>query len=144
MIIAVDTNVLLDVFTADPVHGERSRRALADARRRGALIVCDIVLAELSAAFREGTRATEALGAAGASYRPTSEAAARRAGEAWRAYRSAGGPRSRLTADFLIGAHALSEAKVLLTRDRGFFRAYFAELEVLDPSDNVGGSSLAN
>jgi predicted nucleic acid-binding protein len=55
-------------------------------------------------------------------------------GQAWRAYRQAGGTRERVVADFLIGAHALARADRLLTRDRGFCRSYFAELAIIDPT----------
>jgi predicted nucleic acid-binding protein len=67
-------------------------------------------------------------------YRPSSTESAALAGTAWRRYRDAGGPRSRLVADFLIGAHARTHADRLLTRDRGFYRRYFADLAVIDPT----------
>jgi hypothetical protein len=44
------------------------------------------------------------------------------------------GPRKRLVADFLVAAHAQVRTGRLLTRDRGFFRRYFTELDVVEPT----------
>jgi len=49
-------------------------------------------------------------------------------------YRRRGGTRARVVADFLVGAHARGNADRLLTRDRGFFGSYFADLEIVDLS----------
>ena len=57
VITAVDTSVLLDVFLPDERHGEESRQRLRLAYDAGAIIVCDIVYAELAPGVSQPGRA---------------------------------------------------------------------------------------
>ena len=134
MITAVDTNVLLDVFAADPQFGEASAAWLRRCSSEGRLVACEVVLAELASVFPTSGEALEALDRLEVDFSPMESAAAVHAGVAWRTYRKKGGSRERLVADFLIGAHAMEQAGRLLTRDRGFYQRYFAPLEIIDLS----------
>lgn len=135
MITAVDSSVLLDVLGADARFGPRSREALRGAYDSGALVACDIVWAEVRAHFADDDAFASALEALGVRYDGISAEASSLAGRLWREHRTrAAGRRHRLVADFLIGAHAAKQADSLLTRDRGFYRAAFADLDVIDPS----------
>lgn len=134
MITAVDTSVLLDVLTDDERFGSVSLIALERAQRAGSLVMCPIVRAELRGRFADARSLDRALEAAFIAFDPITTSVADRAGAIWAAYREAGGNREHMVPDFLIGAHALERADRLLTRDRGFFRAYFQTLAVLDPS----------
>lgn len=134
MITAVDTSVLLDVFTADPRFGATSASALRDCLQVGSIVMCEVVVAETATAFGDSRSARKALEDLGIDYSPLTVDAALAAADAWRAYRAKGGRRGRVAADFLIGAHARSSADQLLTRDRGFYRAYFRGLKLSDPS----------
>jgi predicted nucleic acid-binding protein len=134
MITAVDTSVLLDVFGADARFGVASREALRRCRQEGGLVACEVVWAEVAAAFEDVTRMGSAMDTLGIGFVSLGADAAACAGSTWRRYRAAGGPRERVMSDFLIAAHAGQEADRLLTRDRGFFRRWFAEVSVLDPT----------
>ena len=134
MITAVDTSVLLDVFGADPTFGPRSRKSVRSCLTEGRLIGCDVVWAEVASFFPSPSGAREALDRLGVEFSPVEIKTALLASRVWKAYRSRGGQRERMVADFLIGAHALSQADRLLTRDRGFYRTYFSRLRVLDPA----------
>lgn len=134
MITAVDTSVLLDVFRADPIFGARSARALRSCLREGRLIACETVWAEVASVFPTLAQAREAMESLPVEFSALKLEAALAAASAWKAYRVRGGRRQRVVADFFIGAHARLQADRLLTRDRGFYRAYFAGLSVLDPS----------
>ena len=56
------------------------------------------------------------------------------ASRTWRTYREQGGQRTRILADFLIAAHAQTQASKLLSRDRGFYRKLFPTLVLIDPT----------
>lgn len=133
MITAVDTNVLIDVLEGDLKFGQASAVALVRASREGALVACEVVWAEVATVYGPAQDVLEDLAGIGLRFDPMQEVAAVRAADAWAACRDAGGTRRRIAADFLIGAHAVSQADRLLTRDGGFHRKYFAKLRVESP-----------
>ena len=128
MITAVDTSVLLDVFLPDKHHGPLSKELLRNAYDRGAILICDLVYAELVPAFDDRATLDGALREISATISPIDTDIAYEAGQRWSRYRQAGGPRDRIITDFLIGAHAAVKAETFLTRDRGFYSTYFPEL----------------
>jgi predicted nucleic acid-binding protein len=134
---AIDSSVLLDVLGADPQFGEASRAALRIAYDAGALIACEVVWAEVRAHFPTQESFLEDLTTLGVSFDPMTPAAAALAGALWQERRRKGSKhedRNRLVADFLIAAHAHLQADALLTRDRGFYRRYFPNLKLVDPT----------
>ncbi len=134
MITAVDTNILLDIFGGDPEFGQPSAEALRRCIAQGAIVACEVVWAETVTFFDKESQFLKAMETLGIGFTPVPQQAAIKAGSAWRHYRKNGGKRTRVAADFLIGAHAAAECDRLLTRDRGFYRSYFKSLKVLDPA----------
>ncbi len=137
MITAVDTNVLLDVFSKDPAFMQTSLVALRRCEAEGRLIASEVVWAEVAAQFPATTQgARDAMRRVSIGFVPMDLDAALAASTAWGEYRHRGGPRTRVVPDFLIGAHALSQADRLLTRDSRLHRTYFQHLTVLDPTSS--------
>jgi predicted nucleic acid-binding protein len=134
MITAIDTNILLDVLLPNEKFFDASVAALEHAATSGALVVCDLVYAELCVHFWSQRECDAFLAGNEIRVESLSREAHFLASRAWRTYRKEGGPRTRILADFLIGAHAQTQAARLLSRDRGFYRKLFPSLELLDPS----------
>jgi hypothetical protein len=133
VITAVDSNVLLDVLAGDPRHGPASAQALRQAGADGALISSTVVWAEVVGAYSDPHGVTDRLDRLGIELVPDDREVAIAAGRVYRAYRVGGGTRRRILPDFLIGAHAMVLADRLLTRDRGFYRAQFSMLGIMEP-----------
>ena len=137
MVTAADSSVLLDVIFDDPAHVQTSAAALREARAQGVLVVSECVVAEVGPAL-EGEQLTEFLRDWEIRFVPSSLETATLAAEIFRRYLTRGGRRGRIVPDFLIGAHAQLHADRLLARDRGFYRDYFAKLNLWDPSKSKG------
>jgi predicted nucleic acid-binding protein len=131
--ILVDSNVILDILTLNPVWHDWSNQALRQAANSGRVVINAIVFAEVSVRFSRIEDANAALDAALEREDIPFEAAFL-AGKVFRAYRQRGGTRASLLPDFLIGAHAALKGYHLLTRDVARYRTYFPKLGLIAPN----------
>jgi predicted nucleic acid-binding protein len=129
----VDSSVLLDVSTNDPVWFDWSSAALAAAVRGGPVLVNPIIYAEVSVGYDRIEDLDDALPPEIFRREPLPYAAGFLAGKAYRDYRRRGGARTSPLPDFFIGAHAAISDLGLLTRDAGRYRTYFPTVRVLAP-----------
>ena len=140
MITAIDANILLDILIPNNEFCGASAEALEKAVSSGSLAICDIVYAEICVHFEKQRDCDAFLDANEIRVQALRAVLKKprdshfRASRAWRNYRRQGGKRTRILADFLIGAHAERQATRLLTRDRGLYRELFPSLLVNDPS----------
>ena len=130
----MDTNVLLDVATRDPLWFEWSSEQLIKVinKREGA--INPVIYAELAPCYRNERELDMSLVPAKHFKRlALPYAAAFPAARAFAAYRKAGGTRLAPLPDFFIGAHAESEGHRLLTRDPTRYRTYFPKVKLICP-----------
>jgi predicted nucleic acid-binding protein len=133
-VIFVDTNVLVDLITDDPIWTLWSRRALASAKLQDELAINAVVYAELSVGYARIEDLDLMLEVVGISLAPMPRPALFLAGKAFQQYRASGGTRSGVLPDFFVGAHALITGSSLLTRDTRRYRAYFPGLRLIAPN----------
>jgi predicted nucleic acid-binding protein len=133
MVTAVDTSVLLDVLLNDPQHAPASIAALHRAAAEGSLAICDVALAEIVPVL-DAADVPRFLSDWKLTFLPSTQQVAILAGEMFRVCLDRGGKRGRVVPDFLIAAHAQQLTDRLLARDRGYYRDYFTQLNLWDPS----------
>lgn len=131
----VDTNVLFDVVTDDPIWADWSARQLRIASALEALIANPVVYAEFSIGYDRAGEVDAALEAAGVEVVEIPRPALFLAGKAFQTYRARGGTRTGVLSDFFIGAHAVVEGIALLTRDVRRYRSYFPTIMLITPGD---------
>lgn len=131
--VLVDSNVILDVATRDPVWGDRSGAVLGRVAERSRLVINPIVFAEVSVGYARVEELEEALPQDLFQREALPWEAAFLAGKCFLAYRRRGGRKGSPLPDFYIGAHAALAGYRLLTRDAARYRTYFPNLEILVP-----------
>lgn len=130
--ILVDTNVLLDV-AANSEWAEWSVAKLQTAALDGPLLINGVIYAEFSVRYATIEAVEEFIATAGLDFAEIPRRAFFLAGKAFASYRAAGGVRTGVLADFLIGAHAAMLNIPLLTRDVKKYRTYFPTVELISP-----------
>ncbi len=154
MTVAIDTNILFDILLPDPVFLNSSYSILTRYIKTDRLIISGIVYSELASQFSSKSEMNSFLDDTNIKLSHSSSDALWVASKAWKKYTdgrdnksvqcakcgnkeqincsycsSAISGRQHIISDFLIAGHALTEASLLLTRDRGFYRTYFPELK---------------
>jgi predicted nucleic acid-binding protein len=131
--VLVDSNVVLDILTEDPLWFSWSARALARCADEAILAINPIIYAEVSIRFASIEDLEEALAPHLFERHPLPWEAAFLAGKCFLKYRRRGGGKGSPLPDFYIGAHAAVAGTQLLTRDASRYRAYFPGLRVIAP-----------
>ena len=129
----VDSNVLFDLFTEDPVWGDWSKSQLRAQSRIHKLAINPVIYAEVSVAFESPADFDERLGELDITLLEIPRPALFLAARAHVAYRRQGGVRAKILADFFIGAHAETTEMPVLTRDGERYRSYFPRVSVVSP-----------
>ena len=129
-----DTNVLLDIATADPVWLVWSESQFRAAAEQGPILINPIIYAELAPAFASAADLDQWLNPTVFQRLALPYSAGWLAAQAFVKYRRAGGTKTSPLPDFYIGAHAQVAALTLLTCDATRYRTYFPSVTLICPS----------
>ena len=132
--VLVDSNVIIDVATLDPVWSAWSEPALRRLADETSLVINPLIYAEVGIRYETTKELEEILPTTLFRRDPLPYEAAFLAGRAFRTYRRRGGPRASPMPDFYIGAHAAVCGYRLLTRDPRRYRGYFPTVELITPA----------
>lgn len=133
MPVLVDSNVLLDILTHDPVWGAWSTEQLTHCADQELVMINAIIYAEISIGFAHIEELEEVLPSEYFQRAALPYEAAFLAGKCFQDYRKRGGQRRAPLPDFFIGAHAAVNGWTLLTRDSARYRTYFPGLPIIAP-----------
>jgi predicted nucleic acid-binding protein len=131
--VLVDSNVIIDVLTKDPVWQAWSAAALSEAADRDEVAINPIIYAEIASGFATMADLDRHLGPDAFRRRALPYEAGFVAGRAFVEYRRRGGVRTSPLPDFYIGAHAAVSGLTLLTRDARRYVGYFPKVVLISP-----------
>lgn len=132
--VLVDSCVLLDLFTADPVWLDWSEQILFKYSQTDRLFINPMIYTEISIGFEHIEELETTLTQMNIKMLEIPQAALFLAGKTFLRYRKNKGTKNSPLPDFFIGAHAAVSQLKLITRDVTRFKTYFPQVELIFPN----------
>jgi predicted nucleic acid-binding protein len=132
-VILVDTNVLLDIATNDPIWVNWSMDNLDAAADTGFVAINGVSYSEFPVGYERIEDVDRLLAEVEIGWAEIPRDALFLAGKVFQTYRRQGGGRTSVLPDFFIGAHAAVSCAALLTRDVARYRTYFPTVHLIAP-----------
>ena len=131
--VMIDSCVLLDIITDDPVWCSWSADVLKKWGENHELAINPLIYSEVSVSFKHIEEVERVIPAFVFKRLHLPWEAAFLAGKAFLRYRKRQGKKSSPLPDFYIGAHSTVLGIPLITRDKKRFQSYFPRLQLIAP-----------
>ncbi len=132
--VLVDSCVLLDLFTNDPLWADWSEKVLDKYSQTNTLYINSIIYTEVSIGFNKIEELEDALFQMGVKVVEIPREALFLTGKVFLKYRRNKGTKTSPLPDFFIGAHASVAMFGLITRDVAKYKTYFPHLPLIKPN----------
>ena len=129
----VDSCILLDLFTGDPVWADWSENILDQYSQTNTLYINSIVYTEVSIGFNKIEEVETAISQLGIKVLEIPREALFLTGKVFLKYRKNKGTKNSPLPDFFIGAHSMISKFDLITRDSRKYKTYFPQLNLIHP-----------
>ncbi|WP_456418467.1 type II toxin-antitoxin system VapC family toxin [Thiolapillus sp.] len=129
----VNSCILLDLFTDDPVWAGWSESVLEQYAQTNSLYINSIVYTEISIGFERIEDVDAAVAALNLRVLEIPREAIFLAGKTFLEYRRNRGTKNSPLPDFFIGAHASVSRFDLITRDTSEYQTYFPRIRLIHP-----------
>ena len=133
--VLVDSCVLLDLVTDDPLWADWSESILETYSKTNTLYINSIIYAEVSIGFQEIEQVESVVEGLRLKVLEMPREALFLAGKVFLKYRKKAGSKTSPLPDFLIGSHAAVANFGLITRDIKKYNAYFSQLQLIEPAN---------
>lgn len=130
----IDSCVLLDLFTDDPIWGDWSESILEKYSQTNTLYINSIVYTEVSIGFNNIEDVEKAITGLDIKVLEIPREALFLTGKVYLKYRKNKGTKISPLPDFFIGAHATVSKFHLITRDVSKYDTYFPQVKLICPT----------
>jgi hypothetical protein len=129
----VDSCIILDIVTNDPVWAESSQKLLEKCDNEGNLYINPIIYTEISIGYSDVKLLNEVVEEMKLEWLDIPKEALFLTGKIFVKYRRNKGTKAHPLPDFYIGAHAQIAELQLITRDTARYKTYFSNVPLILP-----------